>query len=109
MSLLENKNDEYVGKPSKIKAIFGLIFLIAICAGFVSLVFYWLIPYSWNEFIDYENGKEIKNNWAIWALYDLGGKKLVCGMWALFGGFFVFCALVFVKQIFTTLFNKEKK
>jgi high-affinity Fe2+/Pb2+ permease len=101
-------SDEYVTKPSKIKTVIGLTFLIAICAGFIYLVFYWLIPYTWNEFIDYEQGKEIKNNWAIWALYDLGGKKLVCGMWALFGGFFIFYALVLVKQIFTTLFAKQQ-
>jgi hypothetical protein len=108
MSLLDNKNnDEYVGKPSKIKAIFALSFLIVICGGIAYLILYKLVPYTWNEFVDYENGKEIKNQWAIWALYDLGGKKLVCGIWGLLGGFMLFCALWLVKQIFTTLFSKE--
>jgi hypothetical protein len=118
MSLLENNNDESVDKPG-IKSMFDLIkfivgcsIFIAICGGIAYLVLM-LVPYTWNEFIDYENGKEIKNHWAIWALYDLGGKKLACIPWVLLGGFMLFSALVFVKLMFTGtfkyFFSKDKK
>jgi hypothetical protein len=106
MSLLDNKsNDEYVAKPGLIMTIVSITVVTAICVGIPYLMIFKLIPYTWAEFTAYENGAEIKNNWAIWALYDLGGKKLVCGLWALIAGLFILLDLALLKQI---LFGKKK-
>jgi hypothetical protein len=98
---------EYSGEVPKTKSIFSLLFLIFICTGMGYLILK-LVPYAWDEFTDYEQtGKEIKNHWAIWSLYDIGGKWLVCSVWGLFGGLMMYGGFVFLKQLFKTLTNKK--
>jgi hypothetical protein len=100
---------EYSGKVSKTKAILSGLFLIFITMGFAYLVFAQLIPYQWKEFTDYEQtGIQIKNHWVIWALYDFGGKWLVCALWGLFGGFMLYGGLVITKQLFILLTQKKE-
>jgi hypothetical protein len=100
---------KYSGEVSKTKGFLSGLILIFITMGFAYLVFVKLIPYQWKEFTEYEQtGKEIKNHWAIWALYDFGGKWLVCSIWGLLGGFMLYGGIVFLKQLFKILTPKKE-
>lgn len=98
---------EYYGEVSKTKRFVSLIILSAIFFGFAYMLLAILIPSEWKEFTDFENGKNIKNHWLIWALYDLGGKLLACSLWGIFGGFMLYYAIVCLKGLFKIFTTKK--
>jgi hypothetical protein len=98
---------EYYGEVSKTRKFFSLIILSALSLVFAYVVLAILIPSEWKEFTDFENGKNIKNHWMIWALYDFGGKRLVCLLWGFFGGFMLYCGIITLKELFKIFTTKK--
>jgi hypothetical protein len=98
---------EYYGEVSKTRNFISLIIVSAICFGFAYIILAIVIPSDWKDFTDFENGKNIKNHWAIWALYDIGGKRLVCGLWGLFGGIMLYYGILCIKGLFKIVTTKK--
>jgi hypothetical protein len=87
MGFWVNKNNgEFVGKRTKKQELAGLI----ICIAFVCL-FAWLFLKSWDDFTAMEAGKKnLEVDWFTYFLYNMGGKWVATGFWALLIPVFIY-------------------
>lgn len=101
MEFKENKrdglisNDEYTEKPTKQK----LITSIVICLG-LALAFLWFTRSLWSDFTAMENGdKDLEVHSIIYFMYQIGGKWLACGFFAVCAIFFIYQGIKWIMKI----------